>query len=155
MGTFEVSVLAHIALRNLLWPVTANQLHVLTNKHAGSCFAIWPVNCIWNGGTLYHGVNTFCGEVFSKRLLLHLQKLLWYHGVLHGYTSLPWNGLPWLPFVHLTDCLLQNNNRKGWCFNKFKRCEEKEYTYKVQTIRKENYFDKSVAKTLELVVLCV
>ena len=37
---FEVSAFVHIALRLFLWPVSANQLLVLDNKHAvvAGCF---------------------------------------------------------------------------------------------------------------------
>ena len=73
VGTFNLPVLAHIALRNLLSPVTGNQLHVFINKHAllAGCSGFWPVNCTnlhkkWGhiarlSGPSVYSISLFCG----------------------------------------------------------------------------------------------
>ena len=52
VGSFEVSVLAHVALRMLSAITLASQWHFLANKHAvlAGCSAFWPVNCILFSG---------------------------------------------------------------------------------------------------------
>jgi hypothetical protein len=49
VGSFEVSVLAHVALRMLAAIFLASQWHFLANKRAvlAGCSAFWPVNCIF------------------------------------------------------------------------------------------------------------
>ena len=52
VGTFEVFVPMHVALRMFTRQVLASQLHFLANKNA--CLTVppllWPVNCIDIGG---------------------------------------------------------------------------------------------------------
>ena len=73
VGRFEVSVLAHVALRVLAAIFLASQWHFLANKHAvlAGCSAFWPVNCIFlqkkNEDTLHRWVA-----------LLLLIFILWY-----------------------------------------------------------------------------
>ena len=58
VGSFEVCVLAHIALRMLSAITLASQWHFLANKHAvlAGCSAFWPVNCIF----LHKNARTRC-----------------------------------------------------------------------------------------------
>ena len=48
VGTFEVSVPTHVALRMFIMQVLASQLHFLANRNAGLAIPplFWPVNCI-------------------------------------------------------------------------------------------------------------
>ena len=52
VGTFEVSVHTHVALRMFIMQVLAIQLHFLANRNAGLAIPplFWPVNCIKIGG---------------------------------------------------------------------------------------------------------
>ena len=52
VGTFEVSVPTHVALRMFIMQVLASQLHFLANRNAGLAIPplFWPVNCIKLGG---------------------------------------------------------------------------------------------------------
>ena len=52
VGTFEVCVLAHVALRMFIMQVLASQLHFLANRNAELAVPplFWPVNCIKIGG---------------------------------------------------------------------------------------------------------
>ena len=52
VGTFEVSVSMHVALRMFIMQVLASQLHFLANKNAELAIPplFWPVNCIKIGG---------------------------------------------------------------------------------------------------------
>ena len=52
VGTFEVSVPTHVALRMFIMKVLACQLHFLANRNAGLATPplLWPVNCIKIGG---------------------------------------------------------------------------------------------------------
>ena len=52
VGTFEVSVPAHVALRMFIMQVLASQLHFRANRNAGLAIPplLWPVNCIKIGG---------------------------------------------------------------------------------------------------------
>ena len=52
VGTFEVSVPTHVALRMFIMQVLASQLHFLANRNAGLAIPplLWPVNCIKIGG---------------------------------------------------------------------------------------------------------
>ena len=58
VGSFEVCVLAHIALRMLSAISLASQWHFLANKHAAlaGCSAFWPVNCTF----LHKNTRTRC-----------------------------------------------------------------------------------------------
>ncbi len=53
VGTFEVCVLTHVALRMFIMQVLASQLHFLANRNAELAVPplFWPVNCIKNRGT--------------------------------------------------------------------------------------------------------
>ena len=48
VGTFEVCVPTHVALRRFIIQVLASQLHFMTNRNAGLTVPplLWPVNCI-------------------------------------------------------------------------------------------------------------
>ena len=52
VGTFEVRVPTHVALRMFIMQVLASQLHFLANKNAELAIPplFWPVNCIKTGG---------------------------------------------------------------------------------------------------------
>jgi hypothetical protein len=52
VGTFEVCVLTHNALRMFIMQVLASQLHFLANRNAELAVPplFWPVNCIKIGG---------------------------------------------------------------------------------------------------------
>ena len=52
VGTFEVSVPTHVALRMFIMQVLASQLHFLANRNAVLAIPplFWPVNCIKIGG---------------------------------------------------------------------------------------------------------
>ena len=52
VGTFEVGVPTHVALRMFIMEVLASQLHFLANKNAELPIPplFWPVNCIEIGG---------------------------------------------------------------------------------------------------------
>ena len=69
VGTFEVCVPTHVALRMFIMQVLVSQLHFLANKNAELAIPplFWPVNCIKIGGrvallsdpTVY---SLYCGE---------------------------------------------------------------------------------------------
>ena len=52
VGTFEVCVPIHVALRMFIMQVLPSQLHFLANKNAELAIPLlfWPVNCIKIGG---------------------------------------------------------------------------------------------------------
>ena len=52
VGTFEVYVPTHAALRMFIMQVLASQLHFLANRNAGLAIPplFWPVTCIKIGG---------------------------------------------------------------------------------------------------------
>ena len=52
VGTFEVCVTMHVALRMFIMRVLASQLHFLANRNADLTVPplLWPVNCIKIGG---------------------------------------------------------------------------------------------------------
>ena len=52
VGTFEVCVPTHVALRIFMMQVLASQLLFLANRNAGQAIPplCWPVNCIKIGG---------------------------------------------------------------------------------------------------------
>ena len=52
VGTFEVCVVTHVALRMFIMQVLASQLHFLANRNAEQAIPplFWPVNCIKIGG---------------------------------------------------------------------------------------------------------
>ena len=52
VGTFEVCVPTHVALRIFIMQVLASQLLFLANRNAGQAILplFWPVNCIKIGG---------------------------------------------------------------------------------------------------------
>ena len=52
MGTFEVYVRTHVALRMFIMQVLTRQLHFLASRNAGMAIPplFWPVNCIKIGG---------------------------------------------------------------------------------------------------------
>ena len=52
VGTFEVYVPTHVALRMFIMQVLASQLHFLANRNAGLAIPplFWPVDCIKIGG---------------------------------------------------------------------------------------------------------
>ena len=69
VGTFEVSVPTHVALRMFIMQVLASQLHFLANRNAGLAIPplFWPVNCIKIGGhvALLSGLTVYsldCGK---------------------------------------------------------------------------------------------
>jgi hypothetical protein len=81
--TFEVSVLAHVALRMLAAIFLASQWHCLANKHTllAGCSAFWPVNCTFlhtQTRTRFTAVwpfcywSLFCGKGSSSILLLNM-----------------------------------------------------------------------------------
>ena len=76
VGTFEVCVPTHVALRMFIMQVLASQLHFLANKNAELAITplFWPVNCIKIGGhvallsdpTVY---SLYCAIVCKLNLL--------------------------------------------------------------------------------------
>jgi hypothetical protein len=77
VGSFEVSVLAHVALRMLAAIFLASQWHFLANKHAvlAGCSAFWPVNCIFlhkktrtrcTAEWLFCYWSLFCGVQYAR-----------------------------------------------------------------------------------------
>ena len=78
VGTFEVCVHMHVALRMFILQVLASRLHFLANKNAELAIPplFWPVNCIKIGGhvallsdpTVY---SLYCGIVKISPPPLH------------------------------------------------------------------------------------
>ena len=64
VGTFQVSVPTHVALRMFIMHVLASQLHFLANRNARLAIPplFWPVNCIKIGG---HVALLSCPTVYS------------------------------------------------------------------------------------------
>ena len=78
VGTFEVCVPTHVALRKFIMRVLVSQLHFLTNRKAGLTVPLlWPVNCIKigvhveqpSGSTVY---SLYCAIISASHICIFL-----------------------------------------------------------------------------------
>ena len=76
VGTSEVCVPTHVALRMFIMRVLASQLHFMTNRNAGLTLPplLWPFNCIKIGvhveqpsGPTVHSL--YCDQAFNPQFL--------------------------------------------------------------------------------------